>query len=839
MVSSSAVQLLIRTSACVAGCLLLSPLYGQNGTVAGTATAEAGGAAWVRASAPFTGDDNRNGTVLFEISDSGEGSPTDFWVPADVQLPFSGSPEWRQAYFHDVPQYEFSVFPGGTYYIRVTYSDPDGVTGNAVQILGPITTPYFGVDNPITLGTATAVFSDNEIAVNVPFDNDDNLNSTGVIDIATSPGGPWTRKVSALPVYPKRARIRSLIPGTEYWVRVTIDDPDGIDGEAVQLLGPITYNGARNLAFQRPVTADTGYDCCTDPRQLTDGIIQYENESHGFAWAGGGEQYGDVEPGWKQATIDLGANATLNRATVWLHEPDVVPVEWKFQYSNDNVNWTDASSGVTGQCLATVEGDGGTFHDSINTSWLYPACANDATFDPVTARYFRYTFNDTDLRNAMHGWAVEIEVFGSRQLTVSQSPLTFVALEGSAPQTQQVTLSGLENAPDVSTSVASPPTPDNIHWLAASILPPGTNGLSVVVTPSGLTAGAYAGAVTLTAPEVSNSPVTVPVNLTVIAPLRITTGCPISGAIGYPYEFSPQAAGGTAPYHWSAQGLPPGIAINSETGVIAGVPTGPFIGTLSITVTDSSGQYEEIGTLSATQSDCAITISPSLVITSCPAGTAVEGRPYSSVPAATGGVPGYQWSVAPSALPPGLAMVDAATGQIAGTPTGGGGTFILTVHDSGQVVQTATRECSISTTAQLSIATSCPLPTGEDGTPYALMLRASGGSGTYTWSAITLPPGLSLNPATGVLRGTLAQGTYPISVQVTDSGSGELKQTATFTCNIVINPPPLQMISGCPASPISQGDTVSFPLAASGGTGTYSWGVVEGQPARRSPHREQ
>lgn len=40
---------------------------------------------------------------------------------------------------------------------------------------------------------------------------------------------------------------------------------------------------------------------------------------------------------------------------------------------------------------------------------------------------------------------------------------------------------------------------------------------------------------------------------------------------------------GTPPYTWSASGLPPGLSINSSTGVISGTPTA--VGAYTVTIT--------------------------------------------------------------------------------------------------------------------------------------------------------------------------------------------------------------------------------------------------------------
>jgi len=92
---------------------------------------------------------------------------------------------------------------------------------------------------------------------------------------------------------------------------------------------------------------------------------------------------------------------------------------------------------------------------------------------------------------------------------------------------------------------------------------------------------------------------------------------------------------------------------------------------------------------------------------------------------------------------------------------------------------------------QLGVGTAS-LPNGTIGTAYSQTLAATGGVAPYTWSISsgTLPTGLSLNNATGVISGTpAAAGSATFTVQVRDAGGS----TATRSLTIIIsdNQPPV------------------------------------------------
>ena len=69
--------------------------------------------------------------------------------------------------------------------------------------------------------------------------------------------------------------------------------------------------------------------------------------------------------------------------------------------------------------------------------------------------------------------------------------------------------------------------------------------------------------------------------------LVITTASLPSGTVGSPYSATLAASGGTAPYTWSATGLPAGLGISSG-GVISGTPTTEGTFALTVTANDSA-----------------------------------------------------------------------------------------------------------------------------------------------------------------------------------------------------------------------------------------------------------
>ena len=270
------------------------------------------------------------------------------------------------------------------------------------------------------------------------------------------------------------------------------------------------------------------------------------------------------------------------------------------------------------------------------------------------------------------------------------------------------------------------------------------------------------------------------------------------------------------PLTWSAENLPPGVTI-TPAGVISGTPTAAGTYVVRVIVTDA---------LSTNDASFNWTVAALPAVTPV-AQTWDAGAKVTYAVPMTGGLAPYTWTA--TGLPAGL-TIDPATGIITGTTTATGAaakaTVTVKVTDKNQKSSSATFTWNTKVTVQFPNAAT-PISLTKD-TPYSGAVSAYGGSGTYTWTATNLPPGLSLSTA-GLVTGTVTGSTrYLVTLTVTDS----LGATSSAVVPVNITTPAGQLQVTSPAMTPTPDRTNARGTAitaidpkASGGTNPYTWTV--------------
>lgn len=358
-------------------------------------------------------------------------------------------------------------------------------------------------------------------------------------------------------------------------------------------------------------------------------------------------------------------------------------------------------------------------------------------------------------------------------------------------------------------------------------------------TPSGLNIAAASGDITGTPDTAGDYTFTVEVldsdtpaatdtkdfTIHIYEDLLITTATLPDGDVGTLYSAQVAATGGTGDFAWSLSGAPASITIDAATGVISGTPVlgdeGAY--TFTVDVTDNvTGDTDS--------QDFPVDIILTLYITTASLPDSYVTGTYNETLTAAGGVTPYTWSLS-GTLPSGLSLAT-ATGVISGTPdTAGDYTFTVEVLDSDTPAATDSTGFTIHIDEELQITTTSPLPYAINGIAYSETLSATGGTGPYTWSEAggALPTGLSLN--SGVIEGTPADTANPYSVTVQVDDNGTPAQTDTLALSIQLYDQ-LQITTSSPLPNAALGSSYNeATLAATGGTGSYTWSEVTSELA--------
>jgi hypothetical protein len=389
----------------------------------------------------------------------------------------------------------------------------------------------------------------------------------------------------------------------------------------------------------------------------------------------------------------------------------------------------------------------------------------------------------------------------------------------------------------------SDPDGDTLTWSAVGLptglsIDPGSGLVSGTITYDASPGSPYAVTVTLadggTPTRFSTMPFTWSVADTNRAPTISDPGSQVDGE----GDTVTLALSGSDPdgdgLTWSATGLPPGLSIDPATGSITGTVGFSAAGgsPYAVTVTLADGgmpSLQEDATFTWTVADT----NRSPTITGLGNQTSAEGDVISLAPSASDpDGDGLTWSA--TGLPSGLS-IDSSTGRISGTVSyavAGVYTVTVGVTDDGspalgdQIVFTWTVEG----TNRAPTLTAPGSQTSAEGDSVSLAMMANDPDGDgLTWSATGTPGGLSIDPDSGRISGTVsytAAGIHNVTVTVTDDGDPSLSDQATFTW--MVNDTNRAPAVSDPGDRVSNvGDSAGLTLSASDPDGdAISWSVT-------------
>lgn len=316
------------------------------------------------------------------------------------------------------------------------------------------------------------------------------------------------------------------------------------------------------------------------------------------------------------------------------------------------------------------------------------------------------------------------------------------------------------------------------------------------------------------------------VSLAISAP--VLTVSPAAGALqaataGTAWSQTLAASGGTAPYTWTSTALPPGITLNSASGTLSGTPSVAGHYNLRIAARD---------TLGATGStDYLLIVNSAPPVASDSAATVAANSNNNPV---TLSLSGTVTSVTLVDMPVhGTAVVSGTV--ITYSPAAGyvgNDSFTYTAANSSGSSPRAHVSLNVSPILLTLSPASGALPPATAGKNWSQTLSVKGGNGPYSFSAASLPAGITLNASTGVLSGSpAAAGTYTFQISAVDSSGSSGTASYTLAVNAAMQPLLLMQPGRGALPPGVAGKMYAQTFNVNGGVAPYQWQLNGPLPA--------
>jgi hypothetical protein len=677
---------------------------------------------------------------------------------------------------------------GGTFPIVVTVTDSNGCTGTSATYPLTITCPVITVTNPANAnGTANAAFSET-------------FTQTGAIGTATFSLGSGT-----LPTGLTLDPFTGVLSGTptqtgSFPITVLVTDGNGCTGvsatytlviacQTITVTNPANAAGVAGAAFSETFTQTGAIGTAT------------------FT----------VGSGTLPTGLTLATNGVLSGTPT---QTGSFPITVTVTDSN-GCTGTSATYTIVISCqtitVTNPANANGTILVAFSETFTQTGAIGTATFttsDPLPAGLTLSSAGVLSGTPTVTGsFPITVTVTDSNGCTGTGATYTIVI------SCQTITVTNPANASGtVSSAFSETFTQTGANGGATFTLATGT-------LPSGITLAAN-GVLSGTPTQTGSFPITVLVTdgnsctgtsatyTLVIGCQVITVTNPVNDTIlvSAPFSetFTQVGAVGSATFT-TASTLPAGLTL-STSGVLSGTPTESGTFPIVVTVTDANG-CTGTGTTYNLVINC-----QTITVTNPGIDTGTVSTAFSQQFTQTGAI-GTATFTTSDPLPAGLTL--ATDGTLSGVPTQSG-TFpiVVTVTDSNGCTGTsATYTLIIS--CQVITVTNPANENGTAGVAFSETFTESGSVGavTFTLASGTLPNGLTLSAA-GVLSGTPTQnGTFPITVTVTDSngctGTG-------VTYNLVIACAPFVFTPTNTMPDATFGSAYSQNISTTGGTGPFT-----------------
>ncbi|MBI1762014.1 MAG: putative Ig domain-containing protein [Acidobacteria bacterium] len=258
---------------------------------------------------------------------------------------------------------------------------------------------------------------------------------------------------------------------------------------------------------------------------------------------------------------------------------------------------------------------------------------------------------------------------------------------------------------------------------------------------------------------------------------------------GSAYSQMLTASGGVAPYAFAITGggLPPGVSLSSG-GLLSGTPTASGAFNVTITATGTGG--------CAGSRTYSFTVAcPAITLTTPPFPDGAAGIAYNYTVTATP-AGNYTFTLSQGNLPSGLTL--SLAGVVSGLPHVVG-VYNFAIRATNMTTNTCGGEQAYRLTINCPAISVSALPAPALNTFYNQTVTATPAGGNYSYAVTSgaLPPGLTLNAATGTVSGiTAVTGSYNFTLTATGWGACTGARAYAF------------VLSGCP--------TISLPALPNG-----------------------